>query len=50
MFESLDEKIKSVESKTTPRERLIRWVVIVVVGALLLFGGLFVGLNYLQTS
>jgi Ni,Fe-hydrogenase I cytochrome b subunit len=50
MFESLDEKIKSVEGNTTSKERLTHWAVIVAVAALLLFGGLFVGLNFLQTS
>lgn len=50
MFDTLEDKIKMVESKETPEERMKRWAIIVLLGAVLLFGGLYVGLRYLQTS
>jgi len=49
MFESLDEKIKLDEEKETPKERLVRWSVIVLVAAILIFGGVYIGLHYFQT-
>lgn len=50
MFDSLDDKIKMDESKEPAAERAKRWVIIVVVGAILLFAGLFLGFHYLQSS
>lgn len=50
MFESLNDRIKTDENRVAARERLIRWVVIIVGVAVLLFGGLYVGLHYFQTS
>jgi len=50
MFDSLDEKMKLDEQKETSRDRLIRWAIIVLVAAVLLGGGLYLGLHYLQTS
>ena len=50
MFESLNEKMKADESKEGPRERLIRWAVIILGIAVLIFGGLYIGLHYFQTS
>lgn len=48
MFESLDEHMKhDQESETTPRERLLKWVTIIVV-SVLLFGGLYIGLRTFQ--
>lgn len=49
MFESLDEKIKLDEQKELPKERLTRWTIIVVAAAILIFGGLYIGLHYFQT-
>ena len=47
MFDSLDEQIAKDENKvSSPRERIIRWV-IYVVAAGLLFGGLIVGVRSL---
>jgi hypothetical protein len=50
MFESLNERMKTDEHKVAARERLIRWVVIIMGVAVLLFGGLYIGLHYFQTS
>lgn len=50
MFESLSQRIKGDENKVAARERLIRWVVIILGVAVLLFGGLYVDLRYFQTS
>jgi len=50
MFESLNERIKTDENKVAARDRLIRWVVIILGVAILLFGGLYLGLHYFQTS
>jgi len=50
MFDSLDEKIKLDESKESPQDRIKRWTIILVVGAILLFAGLFLGFHYLQSS
>jgi hypothetical protein len=50
MFDSLNERIKADESKEGSRERMIRWTIIIVGVAVLLLGGLYVGLHYFQTS
>ena len=50
MFDSLNEKMKMDASKATLRERVIRWTVIVLIAAVLIFGGLYLGLHFLQTS
>jgi hypothetical protein len=49
MFDSLDEKIK-MDERESPQERIRRWAIILVVGAILLFAGLFLGFHYLQSS
>ena len=50
MFDSLSERMRTDEDKATRRERLIRWLVIVLGVAVLLLGGLYLGLHFLQTS
>jgi hypothetical protein len=50
MFDSLNEKIKADESKEGSRDRMIRWTIIIVGVAVLLLGGLYIGLRYFQTS
>ena len=50
MFESLSERMKTDEDKVTRRERLIRWAIIILGVVALLFGGLYIGLHYFQTS
>lgn len=50
MFDSLEDKIKMNESKEPKEERIKRWAIILVVGAILLFAGLFLGFHYLQSS
>jgi hypothetical protein len=51
MFESLNERMKTDEQKVATRERLIRKVVIIMWVLLsYLFGGLYIGLHYFQTS
>ena len=50
MFDSLEDKIRMDESKESPEERIKRWAIILVVGAILLFAGLFLGFHYLQSS
>ena len=50
MFDSLTQSIKADEGKLTERERLTHWAVIAFGVAVLLFGGIYVGLYYLQTS
>ena len=48
MFESLDEQMAHDEAEvTTKRERIIRYVTIVVV-SLLVFGGLYYGVSILS--
>ncbi len=45
MFESLDEQMKLDEHKATSnKERLIRWILVVVV-SVLVFGGLYLGVH-----
>ena len=47
MFDSLDEQMAKDENKvSSPRERILRWV-IYVVAAVLIFGGLIVGFRSL---
>jgi hypothetical protein len=47
MFDSLDEQMAKDESKViSPRERIIRWL-IYVIAAVLIFGGLIVGVRSL---
>ena len=50
MFESLNESIKTDERRATPKERFIRWVAMILGVAVLLLGGLYLFLHYLQTS
>jgi hypothetical protein len=50
MFDSLKDQIKADESKEGARERMIRSAIIVVGVVVLLLGGLYIGLHYLQTS
>ena len=50
MFESLNERMKADESKEGISARMIRWAVIILGVAVLLFGGLYIGLHYFQTS
>ena len=50
MFDSLNERIKADESKEGSRERMIRWTITIVGVAVLLLGGLYIGLHYFQTS
>jgi len=45
MFESLDEHMKhDADLEVSPRERVIRWVAILIV-SLLVFGGLYFGVR-----
>jgi hypothetical protein len=50
MFSSLEESIKRSDSKESSRERIGRWAIIVGVGGILLFAGLYASLQYLQNS
>lgn len=48
MFESLDDQMKhDAQETTTPRERVIKWVLTGIV-AVLLFGGLYMGVRLLE--
>jgi len=48
MFESLDDQMKHDEQETvSPRERIMKWVLTGVV-AVLLFGGLYMGVRLLE--
>jgi hypothetical protein len=50
MFESLDDQMKLDENKvSTSKERALRWVLVVVVTAVL-FGGLYWGVHMLEGS
>ena len=47
MFETLDERMKhDEEQESTPRERMLKWVIIAVV-SLAAFGGLVMGVRML---
>ena len=48
MFESLDEQIKLDEHRTTSNtERVLRWLLVIVI-ALIVFGGLYWGVHMMQ--
>ena len=48
MFDSLDEQIKHDEAAvTTKSERMFKWA-IVAITSLLVFGGLYLGLNMME--
>jgi hypothetical protein len=48
MFESLDEQMKHDDMETTtPREKYLRWALVGIV-SLLLFGGLYMGVRFIQ--
>ncbi len=48
MFDSLDDTMKRDEREVVSnKEKILRWIVITVV-ALLVFGGLFVGVSMLE--
>jgi hypothetical protein len=50
MFESLDEQIKLDTHRTTSNtERIIRWVLVVAI-TLIVFGGLYWGVQIMQGS
>lgn len=49
MFETLDEHMKRDDAQaSTPRERLMKWALIVVV-SIALFGGLIWGVHFFST-
>jgi hypothetical protein len=48
MFDSLDEQMKKDEDRvTSPRERLMRWVIYLIAG-LVVFGGVIIGVRSLS--
>jgi len=48
MFDSLDEQMKMDEKKEiTPTEKIVRWAV-VAISSVLLFGGLYYGVRFLE--
>jgi hypothetical protein len=48
MFETLDDRMKQDEAEvTTPRERYLKWVLASVV-AIVVFGGLYMGVRLLE--
>jgi hypothetical protein len=47
MFESLQEEIESTEGRQPIKERLLRWVGIVV-GSAIVFGGLYLAITALE--
>ena len=50
MFDSLDEQMKNDDNKvSTSTERLMKWVLILLV-SLLVFGGLYFGVHMMQGS
>lgn len=45
MFDSLDEQMKKdTDKESTPRQRMLLWLVIIV-ASILLFGGLYLGVK-----
>ena len=50
MFDSLDEQMRNDDSKvSTPSEKAIKWLLVVVV-SLLVFGGLYFGVHMMEGS
>ncbi len=48
MFDSLDEQMKKdMNKETTPQQRMLMWVVIVV-ASIVLFGGLYFGVRLIS--
>ena len=48
MFDSLDEQIRKDEDRvSTGKERMMRWA-IVVIAAVVVFGGLILGVHYMS--
>jgi hypothetical protein len=48
MFDSLDEQMKKdMNKETTPRQRMLMWVVIVL-ASILIFGGLYFGVRLIS--
>ncbi len=48
MFESLDDQMKlDAQETSSPRERAIKWI-LTGIGAVLLFGGLYMGIRLLE--
>jgi hypothetical protein len=48
MFDSLDEQIKKDEDRVSSgKERMVRWA-IVVIAAVVVFGGLILGVHYMS--
>ena len=48
MFETLDDRMKHDEEEvTTPRERMMKWVLSAIV-AIVIFGGLYMGVRLLE--
>ncbi len=48
MFDSLDEQMKKdMDKETTPRQRMLMWVVIVL-ASILIFGGLYFGVRLIS--
>lgn len=48
MFESLDDRMKHDDQEvTTPRERLLKWVVVGVI-SVIVFGGLWMGVQMME--
>jgi len=48
MFDSLDEQMKKdMNKETTPRQRMLMWVVIVL-ASIVIFGGLYFGVRLIS--
>ena len=48
MFESLDDQMKhDQDATTTPKERMLKWLLVAVV-SVVLFGGLYMGVRLLE--
>jgi hypothetical protein len=48
MFDSLDDQMKKdMNKETTPRQRMLMWVVIVL-ASILIFGGLYFGVRLIS--